>query len=614
MGSQRRLRADAGPGEAFLQHPAAAAQRDRHAAHGPCVQPDDHGRADALPPHEGLQHPVGAGHRPCRHRHADRRRAPVAGPRRQPPRPGPRGLRGKGLAVEGTQRQHHHAADAPHGRQRQLGARVLHHGSQAVHGGHRDLRAAVRGRADLPRQAAGELGPGAEVGRLRPGGRERGGRRLAVADPLSAGGRRRQPGGGHHAAGDHARRRGGDGAPRGRALCRAGGKEGAPAAVRPRHPGHRRRLRRSRLRHRRGQGDAGARCQRLCGGPAPRAADDRRAGARCHRQRPGAGGLPRAGPLRRAQEGGRRPGGAGPAGRGEEAQADGAALRAHRADRRADAHRPVVRGHHQAGRRWQEHRAAGDRGGGLGRGEVRARAVGQHLPPVDEQHPGLVHQPPAVVGPPDPGLVRQRRRAVRRAQRGRSPRAGHGGRLHGRADPRRGRARHLVQLGAGALLHAGLAGQDPRAGPVPAQQRAGHRLRHHLLLGRPDDHDDHALHRQGALPPRLHPRPGARCAGPQDEQVRRQRARPGGPDRRHRPARAAGQAQHRACASPRPRRACARTPRRSSPTASPATAPMRCASPSRRWPAWGATSASTASAARATAISATSCGTPRASC
>ena len=91
-------------------------------------------------------------------------------------------------------------------------------------------------------------------------------------------------------------------------------------------------------------------------------------------------------------------------------------------------------------------------------------------------------------------------------------------------------------LGAGALLHARLAGEDDRAGPVPAHQRARHRLRHHLLLGRPDDHDDHALHRQGAVPPRLHPRPGARRAGPQDEQERRQRARPGGPDRRHRPA------------------------------------------------------------------------------
>jgi valyl-tRNA synthetase len=52
----------------------------------------------------------------------------------------------------------------------------------------------------------------------------------------------------------------------------------------------------------------------------------------------------------------------------------------------------------------------------------------------------------------------------------------------------------------------------------------------------------------------------------------------------------------------------------SSRTASPATAPTRCASPSPRWPRWGARSTSTASAARATATSATSSGTPAASC
>ena len=55
--------------------------------------------------------------------------------------------------------------------------------------------------------------------------------------------------------------------------------------------------------------------------------------------------------------------------------------------------------------------------------------------------------------------------------------------------------------------------------PLPAQHRAGHRLRHHLLLGRPDDHDDDALHRPRAVQARLHPRPGARRAGPEDEQV-----------------------------------------------------------------------------------------------
>jgi valyl-tRNA synthetase len=59
---------------------------------------------------------------------------------------------------------------------------------------------------------------------------------------------------------------------------------------------------------------------------------------------------------------------------------------------------------------------------------------------------------------------------------------------------------------------------------------------------------------------------------------------------------------------------CARTPRKSSPTAFRPMAPTRCASPLRRWPRWAAASTSTASAARATATSATSCGTPRALC
>ena len=114
-------------------------------------------------------------------------------------------------------------------------------------------------------------------------------------------------GGGHHAAGDHARRHRGDGAPRGRTLHRLVGKQVRLPLCDRADPGDRRRLRRPRVRHRRGQGDAGARRQRLCGRPAPRPADDRRAGARCDGQRPRTRGLPRPGPLRRAQEGGRRP-------------------------------------------------------------------------------------------------------------------------------------------------------------------------------------------------------------------------------------------------------------------------------------------------------------------
>ena len=57
---------------------------------------------------------------------------------------------------------------------------------------------------------------------------------------------------------------------------------------------------------------------------------------------------------------------------------------------------------------------------------------------------------------------------------------------------------------------------------VPALVGARHRLRHHLLLGRADDHDDDALHRQGAVPRRLHQR--ASCATRRARRCRSRRA------------------------------------------------------------------------------------------
>src|SRR6218665_408709 len=189
---------------------AAAPECDRHAAHGPCVQPDHHGQPDALPPHARLQHPVAARHRPCRHCHANRGRAPVAGPGPPPPRPGPhpgrsaRMLCRQGLGVEATLGQHHHHADAPPGRQRGLEPRILHDGRQAIEGGHRHLRHAVRAGPDLPWQAPGQLGPPTAIGRVRPGGRKRRKRRLAMAYRLPAG-RWLGPGdGGPHPAPDPA--------------------------------------------------------------------------------------------------------------------------------------------------------------------------------------------------------------------------------------------------------------------------------------------------------------------------------------------------------------------------------------------------------------------------
>lgn len=54
----------------------------------------------------------------------------------------------------------------------------------------------------------------------------------------------------------------------------------------------------------------------------------------------------------------------------------------------------------------------------------------------------------------------------------------------------------LVLLRAVDLLHARLAGKHRRTAPVPPNQRDGIRLRHHLLLDCPHDHDDHALHQR----------------------------------------------------------------------------------------------------------------------
>jgi valyl-tRNA synthetase len=56
--------------------------------------------------------------------------------------------------------------------------------------------------------------------------------------------------------------------------------------------------------------------------------------------------------------------------------------------------------------------------------------VGQHLHALDEEHPGLVHLAPAVVGPPDSRVVRRAGQRVCGAQRGRGlcPSPGQGGR------------------------------------------------------------------------------------------------------------------------------------------------------------------------------------------
>src|SRR4029078_8448686 len=93
------------------------------------------------------------------------------------------------------------------------------------------------------------------------------------------------------------------------------------------------------------------------------------------------------------------------------------------------------------------------------------------------KHPAMVHLAPALVGPPDSGLVRAGRQGLRRADGSRS--AG-GGRQALRKEEntyaRRRRPRHMVLFGAVAVLHARLAQQHRRAEALLPDVDPGDRL------------------------------------------------------------------------------------------------------------------------------------------
>ena len=117
-----------------------------------------------------------------------------------------------------------------------------------------------------------------------------------------------------------------------------------------------------------------------------------------------------------------------------------------------------------------------------GRTRIVPETLERHLLPLDAQHPGLVREPPAVVGPPDPRLVLRGLHAadcVRCARSG----EGHPHRARTRpesvsdlrglgADPGPRRARHLVQLGALAVQHPRLAGADAGAARPSTRPRS----------------------------------------------------------------------------------------------------------------------------------------------
>ncbi len=186
------------------------------------------------------------------------------------------------------------------------------------------------------------------------------------------------------------------------------------------------------------------------------------------------------------------------------------------------------------------------------RDPVRAEELGEDLLRVAGKYSALVRLPPALVGTSDSRLVlalgRLLRRgngrsglrggARRRRRAGRARRGGGAGarnttrcRLADDLQARRGRARHLVLLGPVAVLDSRLARRDAGTEALLSDRRSRHRLRHHLLLGRPDDDDGPAFPEADPVPRRLCPRPRPRREGREDVEVEGQRHRPDRPDR-----------------------------------------------------------------------------------
>mmetsp|Transcript_19217 Transcript_19217/g.67846 ORF Transcript_19217/g.67846 Transcript_19217/m.67846 type:complete len:696 (+) Transcript_19217:602-2689(+) len=538
-----------------LRHDDPAAQRHRLAAPGPRAHHGDRGLPDEVAPHERAPVPVAAGHRPRRHRHAGGGGEEAQeGAQHHAPRPGPRGLHLRGVEVEGVVRQPHHDAAAAPGRVGRLEPRGIHDGRQLVGGRQGGLRAPHRGGPHLPRHAPGELVVHAQDGHLghrgglhRPGGQDddvRAGPRAPVrvrhahlvrlqGGRLRRGDRRRD-----HASGDDAGRHGRRGAP-GRPAVHAPARQDAGAPLqRPQDP-HRVRRRAGRyvLRLGRRQDHAGARPQRFCVRPPSRPARDHHlhGHGRDQRERRAVHGRDA---VRRALPDQEAAGGDGPAARRREQQDAHPDLQPQRRRHRAAAQAAVVGelpvdGQGGGGRRAR--RFAQDRAG-LPRG---------HLVPLAGQHPRLVHQPAAVVGPPRARVLRhhqgprgrgrpqQRRLLGRGARRGRG--ATHGRRAlwrgrgghHARAG--RGRAGHVVQLGAVPLQHRRVAGHGaPRLQGLLPGHAARDGPRHPLLLGGAHGHDGAQALRRAALQDGVPARHGARQVRPQDEQVAGQRDRPDG--------------------------------------------------------------------------------------
>ena len=263
-----------------LRHRHPAAERDRLAAYGACAQQHAAGRAGALRAHARARRAVAARHRSRRHRHADGGRAPIDGTAgAEPPR-----ASGREAFIERVWQWKEESGNTIVGQLERLGCScdwsrlrfTMDEGlSRAVRKVFVDLYRAgliykdkrlVNWDPELL-TAISDL----EVEQIETKGHLWHLRYPIEGRPGRVHRRR------HHAARDHARRHRRRRASRRRALQASRRQERDPAAGRPPHPDHRRRILRPGEGLGRGEDHAGARLQRLRGRPAPWPADDQRA-------------------------------------------------------------------------------------------------------------------------------------------------------------------------------------------------------------------------------------------------------------------------------------------------------------------------------------------------
>ena len=301
LGVRRTLRGEPGRPPAHLRRRAPPAQRDGRSAHRPRDGADARRLAHPLEADAGLQLPLPAWLRPCGHLHpgGGRESARARGQDAAGDRSG--GVRGARLGLAPPLRPDDHDPVPAGGRVHGLPPRADDHGLRVPARGDAPLRAPVGARLALPRQPDRELVPVPRLVALRPRARPRGGRRRAGLRPLPVRRRRGTPDDRDRSAGDDPRGRGRGRAPRGRALPRHRRTRGARAVRRATGACDRRRARGARLRHRRAQGDARPRSDRLRDRARARA-------ARANGDRPGrADERARRRPGRPDTGGGRRP-------------------------------------------------------------------------------------------------------------------------------------------------------------------------------------------------------------------------------------------------------------------------------------------------------------------